>query len=93
MTKAVIEEANGRAKIIAGIAAPTQEGRIANLKKYLELGVDGINVHMPGVGYEEYRKYVEEFDSYHPKFLCIQDADFNGPGMDVDFLVSLFNDI
>ncbi|MBQ4375615.1 MAG: dihydrodipicolinate synthase family protein [Erysipelotrichales bacterium] len=93
LTKAVVDEARGRAKVIAGIAADTQEGRIKNLKTYMALGVDGINALIPFTTREEYRKYIEEIDSYHPEFLCIQDADFNGPGMPVDFLAELFRDI
>jgi len=93
ITKATVEVAKGRAKVIAGIAAPTQEQRIANLKRYMELGCDGVNVMIPYTSDDEYRRYVEEIDSYHPEFICIQDADFNGPGLPDDLIVRLFNEV
>lgn len=93
ITKATVEVAKGRAKVIAGIAAPTQEQRIVNLQRYMELGCDGVNVMIPYTSDDEYRKCVEEIDSYHPEFICIQDADFNGPGLPDDLIVRLFNEV
>lgn len=93
ITKATVETARGRAKVIAGIAAPTQEQRISNLKRYRDLGCDGVNAMIPYTTDDEYRKYIEEIDSNAPGFLCIQDADFNGPGLRDDLIVTLFNEV
>lgn len=93
ITKATVEAAKGRAKVIAGIAANTQEQRISNLHRYMDLGCDGVNALIPYTTDDEYRKYIEEIDECRPGFLCIQDADFNGPGLKDDLIVTLFNEI
>jgi Dihydrodipicolinate synthase/N-acetylneuraminate lyase len=93
ITKAVVDVAKGRAKVIAGITSNTQEERLAKLRKYIDMGCDGVNAMIPYTNDDEYRRYVEEIDAQRPPFLCIQDADFNGPGLHDDLIVKLFNEV
>ena len=39
---------------------------------------------------EEFLRCIEEVDRAHPPFLLIQDADFNGPGIPVEWMVKAF---
>lgn len=93
ITKATVEVAKGRAKVIAGISSNTQEERIEKLRTFMDMGCDGVNAMIPYTNDDEYRRYIEEIDAENPPFLCIQDADFNGPGLRDDLIVTLFNEV
>ena len=93
LTKAVVEVAKGRAMVIAGIYSDTQAERIEQLRKYVAMGCDGVNVMIPYTNDDEYRKHIYELDMEKPPFLCIQDADFNGPGLKDELIVQLFNEV
>lgn len=93
ITKATVEVAHGRAKVIAGISSPTQEERLEKLRDYVDMGCDGVNAMIPYTSDDEFRRCIHELDAQRPPFLCIQDADFNGPGLRDDLLVTLFNEV
>lgn len=93
ITQATVEVAKGRAKVIAGITSNTQQERLEKLRTYLDMGCDGVNAMIPYTNDDEYRRYIEEIDAQNPPFLCIQDADFNGPGLRDDLIVTLFNEV
>ena len=93
ITKATVEVAKGRAKIIAGITSNTQAERLEKLRTYLDMGCDGVNALIPYTNDDEYRRYIEEIDAERPPFLCIQDADFNGPGLPDELIVKLFHEV
>lgn len=93
ITKATVEVAHGRAKVIAGISSPTQEERLEKLHDYVAMGCDGVNAMIPYTDDDSFQRMVHELDAAHPPFLCIQDADFNGPGLRDELIVKLFDEV
>jgi 4-hydroxy-tetrahydrodipicolinate synthase len=47
---------------------------------------------MPYTSHEEYCSMVKEIDDLNPPFLCLQDADLNGPGLPDDLIVKTFEE-
>ncbi len=92
MVETTARAANGRAKLITSITAPTNEERIRRMNEYLEYGVDGVNMQVPHETEEEFLKCIEAVDKAKPPFLLIQDADFNGPGIPVEWMVKAFEE-
>ena len=92
MVETTARVAKGRAKLITSITAPTDEERIRRMNEYLEYGVDGVNMQVPHETEEEFLKCIEAVDKAKPPFLLIQDADFNGPGIPVEWMVKAFNE-
>lgn len=92
MVETTARAAKGRAKLITSITAPTDDERIRRMNEYLEYGVDGVNMQVPHETEEEFLKCIEAVDKAKPPFLLIQDADFNGPGIPVEWMVKAFNE-
>lgn len=90
MVETTAKAAAGRAKLITSITADTGEERIRRMNEYLEYGVDGVNMQVPHETEEEFLRCIEEVDRAYPPFLLIQDADFNGPGIPVEWMVKAF---
>lgn len=84
------EAARGRAKLITSITAPTTEERVRLMHEFQDLGIDGFNMQVPFSSEQEFMEAIEGVDKEHPKFLFLQDADFNGPGIDNAWLVKAF---
>lgn len=82
----------GKALVIPSVVAPTREERLEQCKKYLELGVDGINLNMPYVSDEDYMGMAKEIDDLKPPFLCIQDASMENDGLPDSLIVRLFEE-
>ena len=59
-------------------------------KRYLDLGVDGVNIFMPTVTEESYRELVAAVDDLHPPFLCLQDTKDNE--LRAPFVKSMFDE-
>lgn len=90
MVETTAKTAKGRAKLITSITAPTTGERIERMKEYLDYGIDGVNMQVPYGTEEEFLSCIEAVDKEHPPFLLIQDADFNGPGIPVEWMVKAF---
>lgn len=82
--------AAGRAKLITSITAPTIAERIQLMHEFQDCGIDGFNMQVPFSTEKEFMDTIEAIDREHPQFLFLQDADFNGPGIDNRWLVNAF---
>lgn len=82
--------AKGRAKLITSITAPTAQERIDLMHRFRDLGIDGFNMQVPFSSEKEFMEAIEAVDREEPSFLLIQDADFNGPGIDCQWIVKAF---
>ncbi|MDD5954745.1 MAG: dihydrodipicolinate synthase family protein [Firmicutes bacterium] len=83
--------AAGRAKLITSITAPTTEERVRLMHEFQECGIDGFNMQVPHETEKEFMEAIEGVDRENPQFLFLQDADFNGPGIDNAWTVKAFN--
>ena len=86
----VKKAANGRAKLITSITAPTVEQRIELMNSFRELGINGFNMQVPFDTKEHFDEAIAAIDAQNPEFLFIQDADFSGDGINPDWLVDAF---
>ena len=83
--------AAGRAKLITSITAPTTQERIRLMNEFRECGIDGFNMQVPHETKGEFMEAIEAIDREDPQFLFLQDADFNGPGIDAGWIVDAFD--
>ena len=82
----------GKALVIPSVTSPEPEKRLEQCKKYLEIGVNGINLNLPYVSDEDYMAMVKEIDDLKPPFLCIQDLSMTDDGLPDALLVRLFEE-
>lgn len=67
----------GRGIVLPNVRGKDREACVEQAKRYLDLGVDGVNIFMPTVTEEDYMELVAAVDALHPPFLCLQDTKDN----------------
>ena len=80
----------GRGIVLPNVRGKDKENCVEQAKRYLELGVDGVNIFMPTVTEESYRELVAAVDALHPPFLCLQDTKDNE--LSAPFVKSMFDE-
>lgn len=80
----------GRGIVIPNVRGADKAACVEQAKRYLDLGVDGINLFMPTVTEESYRELVAAMDDLHPPFLCLQDTKDNE--LKAPFVKSMFEE-
>ena len=86
---AVTREA-GHGIVLPNVRGKDQAACAEQAKRYLDLGVDGVNIFMPTVTEESYRELVAAVDALHPPFLCLQDTKDNE--LKTPFVKSMFDE-
>lgn len=86
---AVTREA-GHGIVLPNVRGKDQAACVEQAKRYLDLGVDGVNIFMPTVTEESYRELVAAVDALHPPFLCLQDTKDNE--LKAPFVKSMFDE-
>jgi len=89
----VVKEVAGRVTVIGGASAMDQESRMYYVNELNDLGCDGVLVNIPYVDEAEYIKQINEIASLNPKFLMIQDWNFNQYGLPVKVIKKLFDEV
>jgi len=89
----IVEEVAGRVTVIGGASALDQESRIYYVNELNDLGCDGALVNIPFVDETEYIKQINEIAELNPRFLMIQDWNFNQYGLPVKVIKKLFDEI
>ena len=74
---AVVAEDGRDAIVLPNVRGPDAASCVAQAKRYLDLGVSGINIFMPTTSEESYWELVEAVNALHPPFLCLQDTKDN----------------
>lgn len=87
----VKKAANGRAKLITSITAPSVEQRIELMNSFRELGINGFNMQVPFDTKEHFDEAISAVDAQDPEFLFLQDADFSGEGINPEWIVDAFH--
>ena len=82
--------ADGRAKLITTITAPTVEERIELMNEFRDLGINGFNMQVPGDTKEHFDEAIAAIDAEKPEFLFLQDVDFSGDGIDPAWIADAF---
>lgn len=85
-----VTRAAGHGIVIPNVRGKDKEACVEQAKRYLDLGVDGVNLFMPTVTEESYRELVAAMDDLHPPFLCLQDTKDNE--LSAPFVKSLFDE-
>lgn len=67
----------GRGIVLPNVRGKDRDACVEQAKRYLDLGVDGVNIFMPTVTEESYEELVAAVDALHPPFLCLQDTKDN----------------
>lgn len=80
----------GRGIVLPNVRGQNKENCVEQAKRYLDLGVDGVNIFMPTVTEESYRELVAAVDALHPPFLCLQDTKDNE--LSAPFVKSMFDE-
>ena len=80
----------GHGIVMPNVRGKTKEDCVEQAKRYLDLGVDGVNIFMPTVTEESYRELVAAVDDLHPPFLCLQDTKDNE--LRAPFVKSMFDE-
>lgn len=66
-----------RGIVLPNVRGANQADCVEQAKRYLDAGVDGINIFMPTGTEAGYRELVAAVDALHPPFLCLQDTKDN----------------
>ncbi|MEA4932235.1 MAG: dihydrodipicolinate synthase family protein [Lawsonibacter sp.] len=85
-----VTKSAGHGIVIPNVRGKDREACVEQTKRYLDLGVDGINIFMPTVTEESYRELVASIDALHPPFLCLQDTKDNE--LKAPFVKSMFDE-
>lgn len=93
MVDVVLEAAAGRAVIVGGASAGTPGARRTQAQRLIAQGCEGVLVSIPYDGDDAYRREVESLAALQPRFLMLQDWDFNGPGIPVPLIARLFEEV
>lgn len=80
----------GRGLVIPNVRGKDQAACVEQAKRYLDLGVDGVNIFMPTQGEESYRELVAAIDALHPPLLCLQDGKSNE--LKAPFIKAMFDE-
>ena len=86
------EVVNGRVPIFGAATAPTLEECLAFVRELTAVGA-GVMVKIPYECPEQYRSYVKAIAAQDPACLMIQDYDLLGPGVPVELLAELYDEI
>lgn len=79
--------------VIGGSTAQDGKERIAAAEALLELGCDGILAWIPYTTDDQYEQEVRELASLKPPFLMLQDWDPSGPGLPIELIRRLFEEV
>ncbi len=90
LVQVTAKAANGRAKLITSITGPDSRERIRLMQEFRDCGINGFNMQVPFGSEVEFMEAIEAIDREQPEFLFIQDADFNGPGIELAWLTKAF---
>lgn len=93
LVTAALEITRGKAPLIGGASAPSEEARRALGRQLLELGCDGILASIPYESDAQYEQAVRALAALQPPFLMLQDWDPQGYGVPVPLIERLFRDI
>ena len=90
----VVSESQGRAVVIGGASAGSQEQRLQLSREFIELGCDGILVQMDAqTALEIIERDLEELAALDPNILMVQDWDATGAGIPMSTILRLFDRI
>lgn len=92
MTREIISVVKdfGKGIVLPNVRGVSHEQCIEQAKKYIDLGVTGINIFMPTVSEEDYFELVRKIDELHPPMLCLQDTKENE--MSPSFVKKMFDE-
>ena len=96
LVRAVVERAAGRVPVIAGASAPDLPESIAMAEFAAELGCTGVLVQAPPTILHDRAALQRHFGAIAQTgapMLMIQDLEWDGPGMPVDVVTQLFEEI
>lgn len=79
--------------VIGGATAQDKKERVAAAEALLELGCDGILAWIPYTTDGQYEQEVRELASLKPPFLMLQDWDPSGPGLPIELIRRLFEEV
>ena len=79
--------------VIGGATAQDGRERIAVAEALLDLGCDGILAWIPYTTDDQYEQEVRELASLKPPFLMLQDWDPSGPGLPIELIRRLFEEV
>lgn len=86
----------GRAMFIAGATAPGENDSFRTAEAAVAEGCEGVLVEIPSNRSRERRAcidFVRSFASTGMPMLMLQDLDWNGPGLDISWIVELFETV
>lgn len=93
ITQTVLKQVNGKVPVIGGTQAENKAERLQRAGHLMDLGIDGLLVNIPFSDPPTYREQVIQITALSPELLMIQDWNFYGFGMPVEFIVQLFEEI
>lgn len=93
MVKAVVGVARGRAQVVGGASAPTQDERQRNAEMLAGLGCDIVLANLAWTSDEQYAAEINGLAQASGRDLMIQDFDANGPGVPVPAIADAFASI
>ena len=93
MVRTVLDTTAGRVPVIGGASAPTSAERVANARRLVETGCDGVLVSIPYENETQYAADVRAVAAVQPPFLMLQDWDAAGSGVPVPLLARLFDEV
>lgn len=89
----LLSECAGRAPVIGGATDPDPEGRLRHVRRFIELGCQGVLAYVP---YEDKRSYtaaVHALGGLNPGFLMIQDLDLGAAPLPVPLIARLHREV
>ncbi|GAB4325383.1 MAG: hypothetical protein Kow0069_31430 [Promethearchaeota archaeon] len=90
---AVVDEVDGGRVVVGGASRDTPQEAAAAAKALVDLGCDGVLVHVPYSTEEKWREGVEAVARTDPPFLIVQDWAPDGWGIPVEALVAAFEEL
>lgn len=86
------EVVNGRVPVFGAATAPTLEQCLGFVRELTKAGA-GVMVNVPYENDRQYTEYVRAIAAQDPSCLMIQDYDLLGPGVPVELLAELYDEI
>ena len=89
----ILEEAARAVPVIGGVSADDREERLRNARNVIELGCDGILVHVPYENEEDLADEIRSLAALGPGFIMLQDLDTTETKLPAEVIARLFEEI
>lgn len=93
VVETIIDAADGRVTIIGGATAATRDERLESVRMLVDVGCDGVLVHVPYEGRPDFAEEYRDIASMSPGFIMLQDINSTSTPLPVEMVAELHADL